>query len=170
MSTSRRMKTARIPLKWEHATPQWMTAAIASRHPEARVADLSILTIEAGGVMNVDSRDQTPGAGYEKGARVVMEDLVQRGADPRDATRPMTVDQVANGLRGLARLHSRYWGLSRKSHPKLRWVKTWKPSKGWQVGLRKRIPIGLERGAHRQYLCLAGWGGRLPRLAGRAPG
>lgn len=33
---------------------------------------------------------------------LVMEDLVNRGAYPRDATRPMTVDQVANGLRGLA--------------------------------------------------------------------
>jgi Ser/Thr protein kinase RdoA (MazF antagonist) len=29
----------------------------------------------------------------------------------------------------------------------LRWVKTWKASKGWQVGLRKRIPLGLPRGA-----------------------
>jgi Ser/Thr protein kinase RdoA (MazF antagonist) len=77
---------------------------------------------------------------------LVMEDLTRRGADPRDATHPMTVEQVANGLRGLARLHSRYWGLSRKTHPQLRWVKTWKPGKGWQVGLRKRIPIGLQRG------------------------
>ena len=78
---------------------------------------------------------------------LVMEDLTRRGADPRDATRPMTVDQVAHGLRALARLHSRYWGLSRKTHPQLHWVKTWKPGKGWQIGLRKRIPIGLQRGA-----------------------
>ena len=46
---------------------------------------------------------------------LVMEDLTHRGADPRDATRPMTVEQVADGLRGLARLHSRYWGFSRKT-------------------------------------------------------
>jgi hypothetical protein len=39
-----------------------------------------------------------------------MEDVVARGADPRDSTRPMSVDQVANGVRGLARLHSRFWG------------------------------------------------------------
>jgi hypothetical protein len=78
---------------------------------------------------------------------LVMEDLVARGADPRDATRPMTVDQVANGIRGLARLHGRYWGLTRRTHPELRWVRTWKPTKGWQVGLRRRIPTGLERGA-----------------------
>ena len=32
---------------------------------------------------------------------MIMEDVVARGADPRDSTRPMTVDQVANGVRGL---------------------------------------------------------------------
>jgi hypothetical protein len=77
---------------------------------------------------------------------LVMEDLSARGADPRDASRPLSVDQVANGLRGLARLHSRYWAFTARSQPRLRWVKTWKPTEGWQVGLRKRIPIGLERG------------------------
>jgi hypothetical protein len=41
---------------------------------------------------------------------IVMEDLTHRGADPRDATRPMTVDQVARGLRGLASLHNQYRG------------------------------------------------------------
>jgi hypothetical protein len=39
---------------------------------------------------------------------LVMEDVTGRGGDPRDATRPMTVDQVANGVRGLARLHAMY--------------------------------------------------------------
>src|SRR5215210_2556807 len=33
---------------------------------------------------------------------LIMEDVVGRGADPRDSTRPMTVEQVANGVRGLA--------------------------------------------------------------------
>ena len=41
---------------------------------------------------------------------MIMEDVVARGADPRDSTRPMTIDQVANGVRGLARMHSEYWG------------------------------------------------------------
>jgi hypothetical protein len=76
---------------------------------------------------------------------LVMEDLTLRGADPRDATRPMNVDQVASGLRGLAALHSRYWDFSKASHPKLGWVKQWTPSQGWQVGLRRRVPIGLSR-------------------------
>lgn len=80
---------------------------------------------------------------------LVMEDLTARGADPRDATRPMSVDQVANGLRSLARMHGRYWGFSAATHPQLAWVQTWEPTEGWQVGLRSRVPIGLERAAGR---------------------
>ena len=41
---------------------------------------------------------------------MIMEDVTARGADPRDSTRPLTVDQAASGVRGLARLHSNYWG------------------------------------------------------------
>src|SRR3546814_11579511 len=76
-----------------------------------------------------------------------MEVLVARGADPRDATRPLSVEQVADGLRGLARLHSRYWEFSARTHRSLRWVKTWRPSKRWTVGLQRRVPTGLERRA-----------------------
>lgn len=78
---------------------------------------------------------------------VVMEDLSARGADPRDATRPMTVDQVLNGVRALARLHSRYWGFSAAEHPALGWVQAFEPVDGWRVGLKARIPTGLERAA-----------------------
>jgi hypothetical protein len=85
-----------------------------------------------------------PGLDYA----IVMEDLDRRGADPRDATRPLTVDQVANGLRGLARLHGRYWGFSSATHPQLAWVQTWAPTPGFQLGLRRRVPIGLERAAN----------------------
>src|ERR1700721_1646060 len=35
---------------------------------------------------------------------MIMEDVVARGADPRDSTRPLTIDQAASGVRGLARL------------------------------------------------------------------
>jgi Phosphotransferase enzyme family len=52
---------------------------------------------------------------------MIMEDVVSRGADPRDSTRPMTVEQAAAGVRGLARLHSEYWG-DRIGHPALAWV------------------------------------------------
>ena len=53
---------------------------------------------------------------------MIMEDVVARGADPRDSTRPMTVEQVAGGVRGLARMHSRYWGERLTSDPALAWV------------------------------------------------
>jgi hypothetical protein len=53
---------------------------------------------------------------------MIMEDVVARGAEPRDSTRPMTVAQVANGVRGLARMHSRYWGERLTSDPSLAWV------------------------------------------------
>jgi Phosphotransferase enzyme family len=78
---------------------------------------------------------------------LVMEDVTGRGADPRDATRPMSVNQVANGLRSLARMHSHYWGFSSASDPRLQWVQTWAPSHGWQEGLKSRIPKGLLRAA-----------------------
>jgi Phosphotransferase enzyme family len=78
---------------------------------------------------------------------IVMEDVTKRGADPRDATRPMTVDQVANGLQGLGRLHSQYWGFSGLTHPKLGWVQTWAATDGFAAGLIDRVPAGLERGA-----------------------
>jgi hypothetical protein len=90
---------------------------------------------------------------------LVMEDLTQRGADPRDATRPMSVEQVADGLRGLARLHSQYWGFSARTHSQLRWVKTWEPSQGWQVGLKKRIPIGLHRAVGKLPAAVAKYNG-----------
>lgn len=78
---------------------------------------------------------------------IVMEDLALRGADPRDALRPLRVSQVENGLRALARLHSLYWGFSGRSHPTLAWVQTWEPTEGFQVGLRQRVPIGIARAA-----------------------
>lgn len=198
MATGKTLKPSRIPLQWDQVTPEWMTAAIASRHPDARVAEVRIVTSDDG-----TNRRARFGLSYAQGAGpetlflkahaashrwvhfrngnlfnearlfasgvqlpldhpivyksivdylrldflLVMEDLNQRGADPRDATRPMTVEQVANGLRGLARLHSKFWGISRKTQPKLAWLKTWAPGKGWLVGLGKRIPIGLSRGA-----------------------
>jgi hypothetical protein len=64
-----------------------------------------------------------------------------RGADPRDATRPLTIDQAANGLRGLARLHSRFWGERGVRERALDWLA---PYKLWP-GLAPAIPISLER-------------------------
>lgn len=193
-----RLLAAKIPPRWEDATPAWMSDAIASRCPGARVAALELLTRDDGtnrrarfalryaagaGPATVFLKAHSPhhrwvhlrNGNLFNEARLfasgvalpvdhplvykavvdrlrldfllVMEDLAQRGADPRDATRPLSVDQVAHGLRALARLHSAFWGFSGRTHPQLGWVKTWKPTKGWQVGLRKRVPLGLQRGA-----------------------
>lgn len=76
---------------------------------------------------------------------LVMEDLALRGADMRDALRPLSVEQVGSGLRGLAALHREYWNMGARTHRGLGWVRQWAPSQGWQVGLRKRVPIGLSR-------------------------
>jgi aminoglycoside phosphotransferase (APT) family kinase protein len=61
---------------------------------------------------------------------MIMEDVVARGADPRDSTRPMTVDQAANGVRGLAKLHSEYWGDRISDNPALGWVEPFIPFAG----------------------------------------
>jgi hypothetical protein len=53
---------------------------------------------------------------------MIMEDVVARGADPRDSTRPMSIDQVANGVRGLARMHGQFWGARLDTHPTLGWL------------------------------------------------
>jgi sulfur transfer complex TusBCD TusB component (DsrH family) len=57
---------------------------------------------------------------------MIMEDVVARGADPRDSTRPLTIDQAASGVRGLAKLHSGFWGAKTTSNPA--------PSCSWTSG------------------------------------
>lgn len=64
---------------------------------------------------------------------MVMEDLTARGADPRDATRPMTVAQVATGVRGLARMHGRYWGERVLRDPALGWLEPFLPWDGMEM-------------------------------------
>ncbi len=76
---------------------------------------------------------------------MVMEDLVARGCDPRDATRPMTIEQVTNGVRSLARLHRVFWGDRLAGYPQLSWVE---PFVSWR-GMATGIDIGLERAGDR---------------------
>ena len=75
---------------------------------------------------------------------IVMEDLAARDADLRDAMRPYNVDQVARGLRGLARLHSRWWDVV-PGEPTLGWVQPFLPTAGWTRPMAKILPIGIER-------------------------
>lgn len=72
---------------------------------------------------------------------IVMEDLTARHADPRDATRPLTVEQAANGVRGLARMHGEFWG-ARVARPELNWLEPFVPWDGMQYA---PLPAALDR-------------------------
>ena len=72
---------------------------------------------------------------------LVMEDLTARDADPRDATRPLTVEQAARGVRGLARMHAAFWG-ERLRRPGLDWLE---PFVEWDGMQYAPLPAALER-------------------------
>ncbi len=75
---------------------------------------------------------------------IVMEDLLARGADPRNVLQPLTIDQAANGVRGLARLHGKYWEQV-SNYPTLEWVQPFLPTQGWQAPMKEGIRRGLEQ-------------------------
>ena len=62
-------------------------------------------------------------------------------AGPGDATRPLTVEQAADGLRGLARMHGDFWG-GRVERPELAWLEPFVPWDGMQYA---PLPAALER-------------------------
>ncbi|MEU1984864.1 phosphotransferase [Nocardia sp. NPDC019395] len=64
---------------------------------------------------------------------LVMEDLLARGADPRDATRPLTPEQAASGVEGLGRMHGRYWGRRMGDEPGLSWLEPFLPWDGMEI-------------------------------------
>lgn len=64
---------------------------------------------------------------------LLMEDVVARGADPRDATRPLSLDEAAQGVRGLARLHGAFWGERISGNPALHWVEPFVPFAGLEL-------------------------------------
>jgi hypothetical protein len=74
---------------------------------------------------------------------VIMEDLCERNVTLHDATRPIGVDAVAQGLCGLARLHSTFWRCSGQSHPALGWVETWRATLGFRMILRGTCGKGI---------------------------
>jgi len=73
---------------------------------------------------------------------MIMEDLTARGADPRDGTRPMTVEQVATGVRGLGRMHGKYWGQRVLREPALGWLE---PFLTWEGMQAAPLPAALEQ-------------------------
>ena len=181
-----------VPKDWSELTPEWMTAALAERHPGAIVDAVTVamrddgtnrrarlaLTYAAGPagpatvfVKAVDPEHKamvklTSGLLHEprlfnskvelplehplvyaavideadEDFLLVMEDLTARGADPRDSTRPYTVDEAASGVRGLARMHARYWG-ERVRRPELDWLEPFVPWDGMQYA---PLPAALD--------------------------
>ncbi|WP_081290259.1 GNAT family N-acetyltransferase [Mycobacterium asiaticum] len=85
---------------------------------------------------------------------MIMEDLTARGADPRDATRPMTVEQVATGVRGLARMHGKYWGERALREPGLHWLEPFLPWDGMQYAPLHQAQQNLGDDAPPQVLAL----------------
>jgi aminoglycoside phosphotransferase (APT) family kinase protein len=73
---------------------------------------------------------------------MIMEDVVARGADPRDSTRPLTIDQAASGVRGLAKLHSEFWDGRIAGNPALNWVEPFVAFEGLQYA---PLEIARER-------------------------
>jgi aminoglycoside phosphotransferase (APT) family kinase protein len=73
---------------------------------------------------------------------MIMEDVVARGADPRDSTRPLAVDQAASGVRGLAKLHSEFWGHRGSNNSALDWVEPFVPFAGLEFA---PLEIAYER-------------------------
>jgi hypothetical protein len=71
---------------------------------------------------------------------LVMEDVTGRGGDPRDATRPITLDEAADGVAGLAKLHSAFWGQRLAAEHGLSWVE---PFSVW-FSMARGVDAGIE--------------------------
>lgn len=95
--------------------------ALGAREVEARLAEADLdLPLES-------PRFLAGGADRRRLATVVvMEDVTLRGARSRDASRPLTVEEVRSGLLGLARLHAAYW-----QRPVPPFVKPWRLDLPW---------------------------------------
>lgn len=87
------------------------------------------------------------GGGWTRtSAVVVSEDVEASGGRPNTPASPLTVDEVADGLSQLARLHARFWGLPLPED--LSFVRPWRLGRGWAplsaASLRHGLAV-LER-------------------------
>lgn len=181
-----------VPTDWDGITPAWMSAALASHHPGAEVATVTVdmrddgtnrrarlaLTYTSGdGPASVFVKAADPAhkelikltsglyheprlfqtgvtlplehptvfaAAIDEASEnfiLVMEDLNLRGADPRDATRPLTIEQAANGVRALARMHGQFWGRRCTEQRELAWLEAFQPWPGMEVA---PLPMAYE--------------------------
>jgi hypothetical protein len=90
---------------------------------------------------------------------VIMEDLSPRGVTLNDATKAISIDAVADGLRGLARLHSTYWGFTKQTHPRLGWVRPWQVTLRFRMILREAGKKGIVNMRHSLPGAIADMGG-----------
>lgn len=63
------------------------------------------------------------------GSVVVLEDVTERGGNPNAPRRALSLDEVADGLCGLARLHARYW--AREMTNELAFIKPFSLGPAW---------------------------------------
>lgn len=91
------------------------------------------------------------------GSLVVMEDVTTAGGRPNDARRPLSLEEVASGLFGLARLHAAWW--DRPLPAALDFCRPWRLgrafapisaaslARGRQKARRAGLALGREAGA-----------------------
>lgn len=77
------------------------------------------------------------------GAVVVMDDVEADGGRSNDARAPLSVDEVASGLEGLARLHAAYWGTALP--PSLGFLRPWRLGRGWAAVSVASLARGRKR-------------------------
>jgi hypothetical protein len=74
---------------------------------------------------------------------VVMEDIAIRSGVPGDGSAALGIDEVASGLRGLASLHSTFWG---KPLPaELSFLRPWRLGAGWAAISGPSLARGLRK-------------------------
>jgi hypothetical protein len=74
---------------------------------------------------------------------VIMEDVTTRDGRPNDATTALTVDEVADGLVGLAKLHAAFWDRALPSS--LGFLAPWKLGRIWAPVSRASLARGFYR-------------------------
>lgn len=74
---------------------------------------------------------------------VLMEDVTAREGRPNDATTPLSVSEVTDGLAGLARMHAAFW--DRPVPPSLQFLAPWRLGRAWAPVSRASLAHGLHR-------------------------
>jgi sulfur transfer complex TusBCD TusB component (DsrH family) len=74
---------------------------------------------------------------------VIMEDVTARQGRPNDATTALSVDEVADGLAGLAKLHAAFW--EQPLPGPLRFLAPWRLGRTWAPISRASLAHGLHR-------------------------